>query len=132
MNWVDRLNGYFLNVLLKRRSETAQPSKKLSVLVTSQVGELTRLALASSDEFVGETLILYGVLTDGTIVTINETEPDWANIRESLDKSGRLKEPFRTFELKLLADSERQILTLIDDSFAAVQLESLIRFRRGN
>jgi hypothetical protein len=116
MSWIDRVNRYFLDALARQRADSAQASPTLLPMSPALIGQLARLDLASHDGFIGETLVLYGTLIDGTPTAISETDPGWAAMRAALDQSGKLPVALHIAELKLLADRERKSLCLMGDA----------------
>ena len=116
MGWINRVNRYFLDAIANRRLHSAPASAALLRLSPELIGKLTSLDLASHDEFVGESLVLWGALADGTHTAITDTDEGWAAIRAALDQSGLLVEKLHVAELRLLADPKRKPLRLIGDN----------------
>lgn len=116
MDWIDRVNRYFLDAIARQQARAA-PSSSPTLLPMSPalVHQLVRLDLASHDGFVGETWMLWGTLVDGTPTAISETDPGWHAMRAALDQSGRLSVALHLAELQLLADPNRKPLCLIGD-----------------
>jgi hypothetical protein len=115
MSLIDRVNRYFLDGLAKRQRRGAPASPALLPLSPAVVGQLARLDLVSHDEYVGETLMLWGMLVDGTPTAISETDPGWVAVLEALDQSGRLTMALHLAQLQLLADPDRRPLRLLGD-----------------
>ncbi len=119
MGWVDRVNRYFLDALTRRQASATIPatasSPALQRMSPGCIGQLARLDLASHDQFVGESWMLWGTLVDGTPVAIGENDPGWADVQAALDHSGRSPQALHLAQLKLLADPERRPLRLIGD-----------------
>jgi len=117
MDWVDRINRYFLDTIAKRRAR-GYPSSNPTLLPLSPglVDQLARLHLASHAGFIGETWVLWGALVDGTPTAIGETDPGWQAMRNALEQSGRLHIALHEAELRLMADSRRQPICLVGDA----------------
>jgi hypothetical protein len=120
MGWIDRVNRYFLDGLAKRQRRGAPASPALLPLSPAVVRQLARLDLVSHDEYVGETLMLLGLLVDGTPTAISETDPGWVAVLEALDQSGRLTMALHLAQLQLLADPDRRPLCLMGDPTSLV------------
>ncbi|MBU0746310.1 MAG: hypothetical protein KKB95_04715 [Gammaproteobacteria bacterium] len=117
MDWVDRINRYFLDVIAKRRARGYPSSSPTLVpLSPALIDQLARLDLASHAGFIGETWILWGALVDGTPTAISETDPGWQAMRSALEQSGRLHVALHEAELRFLADLRRQPIGLIGDA----------------
>lgn len=117
MDWVDQINRYFLDAIAKRRARGhPSSSSTLAPLSPALIDQLVRLDLASHAGFIGETLVLWGVLVDGTPTAISETDPGWQVMRAALEQSGRLHVALHEGELRLLADSRRRPICLIGDT----------------
>lgn len=113
MQWIERVNRYFLNVIEKFQPRGASGNALLHLSI-DVIDPLVRLHLSSHDEFIGETLILLGSLADGRLVMISEADTDWVEVCEALDRSGRLSSDLNTAKLQLLADTERKSICLLD------------------
>lgn len=119
MDWIDRINCYFLDVIAKRRARGRPPSiPTLLPMSPAIIDQLARLDLASHDGFIGETWVLWGALIDGTPTAISETDPGWQAMRRALEQSGRLREALQEAELRLMADPQRKPRCLIYDTKA--------------
>jgi hypothetical protein len=116
MDWIDRVNRYFLDAIARRRARGAPSSPTLLPMSPALIHQLTRLYLASHDGFIGDTWVLWGTLVDGTLTAISETDPGWHAMRAALDQSGRLSVALHLIELHLLADPDRKPLCLIGDA----------------
>lgn len=117
MDWVDRINRYFLDVIAKRRARGSPSSSPTLVpLSPALIDQLARLDLASHAGFIGETWVLWGALVDGTPTAISETDPGWQEMRSALAQSGRLHLALHEAELRLMADPHRRSLCLISDA----------------
>lgn len=116
MSWVDRVNRYFLGAIARRREGATPSNTALVPMSPALVDQLARLDLVSHDGFVGETWMLWGMLADGTLTAISETDPGWHAMRAALDQSGRLSVALHLAELQLLADPDRKPLCLIGDA----------------
>lgn len=118
MNWVERANRYFLNVVSKRRARTHPSSPASAPLPMSPalMDQLVRVDLVSHDGLVGETWMLWGTLADGRLAAISEGEPGWYAMRAALEHSGRLPVALHQAELQLLADPERKPLCLMGEA----------------
>jgi hypothetical protein len=116
MSWIDRVNRYFLNAIAKQRASSAQVGQTMLPMSPALIGQLARLDLVSHQGFIGETLTLYGTLTNGTLTAISEADPGWAGVRTALDQSGRLPVALHIADLRLLADPDRKSLCLMDDA----------------
>lgn len=114
MDWVDRINRYFLDAIAKRRAgRCASSSSTLVPMTPALIDQLTRLDLAAHAGFIGETWVLWGALADGKSAAISETDPGWQAMRSALERSGRLNVALHEAELRLLADMRRQPICLI-------------------
>lgn len=116
MSWIDRVNRYFLDAIVRQQPRATPSSTTLLPMSPALIHQLARLDLASHDGFVGETWMLWGTLVDGTPTAISETDPGWHAMRAALDQSGRLSVALHLAELKLLADPDRKPLCLIGDA----------------
>jgi len=117
MNWVDRINRYFLDAIAKRRARgNPSSSPTLVPLSPALIDQLARLDLVSHPGFVGETWVLWGALSDGSPTAISETDPGWQAICTALEQSGRLQVALHESELRLMADPHRRPLCLIGDA----------------
>ena len=116
MSWIDRINRYFLDAVARRHAGANISGPTLTPMTPALVHHLARLDLASHDEFVGETWVLWGTLLDGTPTAISETDPGWHVMRAALDQSGRLSIALHLAELQLLADPNRKPVCLIGDN----------------
>lgn len=135
MDWVDRINRYFLDAIARRQAHGhTSSSPTLLPMSPALVGQLTRLDLASHTGFVGETWVLWGALVDGSPTAISETDPGWHAMRSALEQSGRLQVALQEAELRLLADSRRQPICLIGDTKAPSEdaVEETARHRKAS
>lgn len=113
MGWVDRINRRVLDAVAARRGRDAAALRSAVPLSPALIPRLRRLDLISHDEFIGETLMLCGLLDDGSATVITEAAPQWAAVGEALTRSGRLAVSLDVAALHLLADRERQPVHLL-------------------
>lgn len=121
MGWIDRINRYFLDAIARRQPRSSPTRQTLLRMSPICVSQMARLDLASHDGFIGETLMLWATMADGTRAAISETDPGWDAMRAALDQSGRLPEALHLAELRLLADPDRKSLCLLGDAQLALQ-----------
>ena len=121
MGWIDRINRYFLDAIARRQPHPSPSSQTLLRMSPICVSQIARLDLASHDGFVGETLMLWATLVDGTRAAISETDLGWDAMRAALDQSGLLPEALHLAELRLLSDPDRKSLCLLGDAQLALQ-----------
>jgi len=113
MGWVDRINRRVLDAVARKRSRQADAVPPAAPLSPASVARLVRLDLVANDEYVGETLMLWGLLDDGSPTEITEASADWAAVGQALQGSGRLVVPLDAAVLRLLADPERTPVCLL-------------------
>lgn len=118
MEWIDRVNRYFLDAIAKRRARTYSCEPPLLSMSPTLIDQMARLDLASHAGYIGETWVLWGELVDGTPTAISETDPGWEAMRTALEQSGRLHVALHEAELRLMADPQRRPLGLISSAKA--------------
>lgn len=117
MDWIDRINHYFLGLIAQLRERRRPPSSPaLLPMSPALVDQLARLDLVSHPGFVGETWVLWGTLFDGSSTAISEIDPGWQAMRTALEQSGRLHVALHEAELRLMADPHRRPPCVVGDA----------------